>query len=202
MATKKAKTKAKPAVKSARATPAKAAKKTAPKAAKKAAPKRAAKAKVPPIPKGYHSLTPYLIVRDTAAAMDFYAKAFGAKETLRMSMPDGTVMHAEIKIGDSPLMLSEENPQWGTKSPLTLGGNATHVMIYTKDADAAFARAVAAGCTAEMPVTTMFWGDRYGKVRDPYGHQWSIGTNIEIVRPKELQRRADAWMKQMATQGQ
>lgn len=144
MATKKAKTKAKPAAKSARAVPAKAGKKTAPKAAKKAAPKRATKAKVPPIPKGYHSLTPYLIVRDTAAAMDFYAKAFGAKETLRMSMPDGTVMHAEIKIGDSPLMLSEENPQWGTKSPLTLGGNATHVMIYTKDADAAFARALLA----------------------------------------------------------
>lgn len=202
MATKKAKATSKPAAKSARADPAKAAKKTAPKAAKKAEPKRTANTKVPPIPKGYHSLTPYLIVRDTAAAMDFYAKAFGAKEMLRMSMPDGTVMHGEIKIGDSPLMLSEENPQWGTKSPLALGGNATHVMIYTKDADAAFARAVAAGCTAEMPVTTMFWGDRYGKVRDPYGHQWSIGSNVEIVRPKELQRRADAWMKQMAQQEQ
>lgn len=202
MATKKAKAKTKPAAKSARTAAKKTATKAAPKAAKKAvkkaAPKRTTKAKVPPIPKGYHSLTPYLIVRNAGAAMAFYAKAFGAKETLRMAMPDGTVMHGEIKIGDSHLMLSEENPQWGSKSPLMLGGNGTHVMIYTKDVDAAFARAVAAGCTAEMPVTTMFWGDRYGKVSDPYGHQWSIGTNVEIVSPKELQRRADAWMKQMA----
>lgn len=202
MATKNATAKAKPASRAARAAPAKAAKKAAPKVAKKATPRPAAKAKTPPIPKGYHSLTPYLVVRNAGAAMDFYAKAFGAKEILRMAMPDGSVMHGEIKIGDSHLMLSEENPQWGTKPPLTLGGNGTHVMIYTKDVDAAVARAVAAGCTADMPVTTMFWGDRYGKVTDPYGHQWSIATNVEVVRPKELQRRADAWMKEMAEQCQ
>jgi PhnB protein len=190
--------------KRAKATPAKA--KKAARGAKrpttkaKAKAKKPAKRKVSAIPPGYHALTPYLIVKNAADAIAFYAKAFGAKEKVRIAMPDGSVMHAEIKIGDSMLMLSEENPGWGAKSPLTLGGNATHLMIYGKDVDAAFARAVAAGCTVTMPVTAMFWGDRYCKVTDPFGHQWSLGTHVEDVGPRELQRRADAEMAKAALQ--
>lgn len=163
--------------------------------------KAKAKRKVAAIPKGYHSLTPYLIVRGVAAAMAFYAKAFGARETVRLSGPGDAILHAEIRIGDSMLMLGEENPDWGTKSPLTLGGNAAHLMIYTRDADAFVAKAVAAGCSVEMPVTPMFWGDRYGKIRDPFGHQWSIATHVEDVGPKEMARRAEAWARQMAPAG-
>jgi PhnB protein len=213
MATKKAaKGKAKAAAKPMKKAPVKAAAKKSPvksaakKTAKKTAPvKKAAPAKknkVSPIPKGYHSLTPYLIVRNAAEALGFYVKAFGAKEKVRMAMPDGSVMHAEIQIGDSMLMLTEENPSCAAQSPLSLGGNATHVLIYTKDAEGLVARAEAAGCTVEMPVTPMFWGDRYGKVRDPYGHSWSIATHFEEVTPKQMQKRADAFMAEMAQQGQ
>ena len=199
MATKKAKGKA---AKAPKAT-AKRTTKTAarPKAPAKAKVKPKAKRKVSAIPKGFRSLTPYLIVRGAADALGFYAKAFGARTTLNMTMPDGGVMHAEIKIGDSMLMISEENPDWGSKSPLTLGGSATHVMIYTKDVDAFVARAAAAGCSVEMPAATMFWGDRYAKLKDPLGHQWSVGTHIEDVSPKECQRRAEAWSKQMSGSG-
>jgi PhnB protein len=168
----------------------------APKRAARPARKRA-KRKVAPIPKGYRTATPYLIVRGASEAIGFYQRAFGAREVLRLAMPNGTVMHAEIRIGDSMLMLSEENPAWGSKSPLTLGGSATHVMLYVKDVDAFFARAVAAGCAVEMPVADMFWGDRYGKLRDPYGHQWSVGTHVEDLSAKQMQRRADAEMAKM-----
>lgn len=154
--------------------------------------------KVPFQPKGSHTLTPYLIVRDAPAALAFYARAFGAKEILRIAMPDGKVMHAEFRIGDSPVMLTEENPDWGAKSPQTLGGTATHLMVYVRDVDAAFARAIAAGCTAEMPPADMFWGDRYGKLRDPFGHPWSLGTHIEDVPNRQLQKRADAAMAEMS----
>ena len=198
MATKKAKGKAVKTARTAAKREAKSALKAKPKAAATSKAKPKAKRKVSAIPKGFRSLTPYLIVRGAADALAFYAKAFGAKTTLNMTMPDGSVMHAEIKIGDSMLMLSEENPSWGSKSPLLLGGSAAHVMIYTKDVDALVARAIAAGCTAEMPVMTMFWGDRYGKVKDPFGHQWSIGTHVEDVSPKECQRRAIAFMQQPA----
>ena len=167
----------------------------------KARARRAIKRKPLPIPKGYHTLTPYLVVKDAAAALEVYARALGAKEKLRLAMPNGAVMHAEMKFGDSMLMLTEENPAWGAKSPLTLGGSATHVMIYVRDVDAAFARALANGCTAEMPVTNMFWGDRYGKLRDPFGHVWSIATHVEDVGPKETQRRADIEMAKMAATG-
>ena len=163
--------------------------------------RRAVKRKPQSIPKGYHTLTPYLVVKDAAAALEFYARALGAKEKLRLAMPNGAVMHAEMKFGDSMLMLTEENPAWGAKSPLTLGGSATHVMIYVRDVYAAFARALANGCTAEMPVTNMFWGDRYGKLRDPFGHVWSIATHVEDVGPKETQRRADIEMAKMAATG-
>lgn len=194
----------KPAARRAAAPPATrgAARKPAKKVARRrSAAKAKAKRKVAPIPKGYHVLTPYLIVKGAADAIAFYARAFGAKEKLRLSMPDGSVMHGEVKIGDSYLMLTEENPAWGAKSPLALGGNATHVMIYVRDVDAAFARAVAAGCTAEMPPADMFWGDRYGKLRDPFGHQWSIATHIADLPQKKVQQLADAEMAKMA-QGQ
>lgn len=171
------------------------------KPAKRAAPAKARKAKAPrrvaAIPKGYHTATPYLVVRGASDAIAFYVRAFGAKEKVCMRMPNGTVMHAEVQVGDSMIMLSEENPQWGSKSPLTLGGSATHVMLYVRDVDAFVARALAAGATVEMPIANMFWGDRYGKIRDPFGHQWSIGTHIEDLTPKETQRRADIEMAKM-----
>jgi PhnB protein len=165
--------------------------------ARKPAAKRKA-AKVAAIPKGYHTATPYLIVRGAARALDFYARAFGAKQTVCMSGPGGSVMHGEFRIGDSMLMISDENVEWGSKSPETLGGSAQHVMLYVKKVDEFVAKAVAAGATVEMPATDMFWGDRYAKIRDPFGHAWSVGTHIEDVKPKEMQKRADAWMKSMA----
>jgi PhnB protein len=171
-------------------------------AARMASRKRAKKArrKVPAIPRGYHTATPYLVIKDAAAALAFYAKAFGAKEKVRLTMSDGAVMHAEIKIGDSMIMLAEENAMWGTKSPLALGGNATHVMLYVKDADAFVARALRAGAAIAMPLMNQFWGDRYGKIADPFGHVWSIATHVENVPPKLMQQRADAAMKAMANQ--
>ena len=159
---------------------------------------RKSKRKVAAIPKGYHTATPYLVIKGAAAALAFYAKAFGAKEKVRMDMPDGSVMHAEIQIGDSMVMLAEENAMWGTKSPLALGGNATHVMLYVKDADAFVARAVAAGASVAQPLANQFWGDRYGKVADPFGHLWSVATHIEDVPPKQMKKRADEAMKAMA----
>lgn len=183
----------------ARKSTAKSAKKSRPaaKAAKKKV-ARKARRKVSAIPKGYHTATPYLVIKAAADALAFYAKAFGAKEKVRMDMPDGSVMHAEIRIGDSMVMLAEENAMWGTKSPLALGGNATHVMLYVKDADAFVARAVAAGASVAMPLANQFWGDRYGKIADPFGHVWSVGTHIEDVPPKQMKQRADEAMKAMA----
>ena len=172
-----------------------AAKKVAP---KKAAARKPAKRKVSAIPKGYHTATPYLIVRGAAKALAFYQRAFGARNVAVMTGPGGSVMHAEFRIGDSMLMISDENIEWGSKSPETLGGSATHVMLYVKKVDDFVARAVAAGATIEMPATDMFWGDRYAKIRDPFGHAWSVATHIEDVRPKELQKRADAWAKSMS----
>jgi PhnB protein len=192
MATKKKPAaKAKPAAKKA-AKPAKAA---------RAKPATKSRRKASPIPKGFHSATPYLVIRGAADALAFYAKAFGARATCVMKMPDGSVMHAEMKIGDSMLMLSEENLQWGSKSPTTLGGSATHVMLYVKDVDASIAKAVSAGATIAMPAADQFWGDRYGKITDPFGHVWSVATHLEDMTPKQLQERADEAMKQMSQQG-
>jgi PhnB protein len=170
--------------------------------AKAAKPAKNARRKVAAIPKGYRTVTPYLVIKGAAEALAFYAKAFGAKQKAFMAMPDGSVMHAEIQIGDSMVMLAEENPGWGSKSPLTLGGNATHVMLYVKDCDAFFARAVAAGATVAQPLADQFWGDRYGKLADPFGHVWSIGTHIEDIPPKQMQKRADEAMKQMGPPSQ
>lgn len=151
---------------------------------------RAKKKKALPIPKGYHVVTPSIIVRSTAQAIEFYKKAFGAKELYRLAGPDGKVLHAEIKIGDSIVMLSDEFPQMGASSPETLGGAPSSLLLYTKDADALFNQAVAAGAKVAMPISDMFWGDRYGKVTDPFGHGWQIATHKEDVTPKEMARRA------------
>jgi PhnB protein len=153
------------------------------------------------IPAGYHVATPALCVRGAAEAIEFYKKAFGAVEIMRFPGPNGQgVMHAEIKIGDSPIMLGDECPGM-SKSPTTLGGTASSIMLYFDDVDAVFDRAVAAGAKPELPPTNMFWGDRYAKVTDPFGHAWSLGTHIEDLSPEEMARRGQEFMAQMA-QGQ
>jgi PhnB protein len=143
-------------------------------------------------PDGYHTVTPHLVVRDAAKAIDFYAKAFGAEERMRMPGPKGEVMHAELTLGDSVVMLAEENPQMGSLSPQAVGGSATTLLIYVKDVDASFGRAQKAGCTAQMPPTDMFWGDRYCALQDPFGHRWSIATHKEDLSPDEMAKRMAA----------
>jgi Uncharacterized protein conserved in bacteria len=149
---------------------------------------------VKPIPDGYHTVTPYIVCRGAAKAIEFYAKAFGAKEMFRMPMPDGSIAHAEIQIGDSMLMLGDENPEMGAVSPQTLNGTPVNIFLYVKDVDAAFQQAVKAGATSVMPPTDMFWGDRYSKLTDPFGHSWSIATHKEDVAPEEMGKRAAAAM--------
>lgn len=155
-----------------------------------------------PIPEGFHSITPYLAIKGAAEAIDFYKRAFGATERSRMAAPGGSVVHAEIQIGDSVIMLGEENPQMGAPGPKTLGGSTGGLMIYVEDVDAAFARAVGAGATVQMPVADMFWGDRYGRLVDPFGHLWSIGTHKEDLTPEQIGERAQAWFAKMAAGGQ
>jgi uncharacterized glyoxalase superfamily protein PhnB len=152
-----------------------------------------------PIPEGYRAITPHLCVKGAAQAIEFYKKAFGAEEIYRMPGPDGRIMHAEIRIADSIVMMAEEMPEMGgtLKSPGTLRGTSANLHIYTADCDAAFDRAVKAGATVTMPLMDMFWGDRYGMVTDPYGHVWSIATHREDVSPKEMEDR----MKQMPPPG-
>ena len=147
---------------------------------------------VKPVPDGYHTVTPYLVVRGAAAALEFYAKAFGAREVFRMAGPGGSVPHAEMKIGDSVVMIGDECPAMGATAPPTLGGSAVSLLLYVPDVDASVARAAAAGCTVQMPPTDMFWGDRYGKLQDPFGHVWGIATHKEDVSPEEMARRAAA----------
>ena len=147
---------------------------------------------VKPVPDGYHTVTPYLVVRDAAAAIAFYAKAFGAEELFRMPGPGGVVMHAELKLGDSIVMLGEESPQMATSAPQTIGGSPVSLMVYLNDVDASFARAAQAGCTVEMLPTDMFWGDRYGKLEDPFGHHWSLATHKEDVSPEDMAKRMAA----------
>jgi PhnB protein len=159
--------------------------------------KAPAKKKVAAIPPGYHTITPYLVCRGASAAIEFYKKALGAKEKVRMGGPDGKVMHAEIQIGNSMVMLGDEAPQTGASAPPTLGGSSVGIFIYTEDVDKAYARAIAAGATAEQPPTDMFWGDRYCKFGDPFGHKWSMATHTEDVPPKEMGRR----MAEAAAQG-
>ena len=163
-------------------------------AARKAAPAKKAK-KAQPIPKGYHIITPSLVVRGAKEAIEFYKKAFGAKEVYKsMTTPDGKILHGEFRIGDSIVMYSDEFPDMGSRSPQSVGGVSSSLLIYTRDADALFNQAVAAGAKVAMPIGDMFWGDRYGVVTDPFGHQWQIATHKEDLTPKEMARRAAAAM--------
>ena len=141
---------------------------------------------VPAIPPGMHSLTPHLVCRNAPAAMDFYVNAFGARDSGRLLSTDGKLMHGMMFIGDSALMLVEENPQWGMQSPLGLNGTPVIVHLYVEDVDATMAQAVQAGATMVLPAADMFWGDRYGQVRDPFGHLWSVATHIRDMRPEEI----------------
>jgi PhnB protein len=152
---------------------------------------------VKPVPDGYHTLTPFLTVRDAVKAIEFYKQAFGAEQRGVMKGPDGKVMHAELKIGDSIIMLSDEFPDFGAKSPESIGGSAMGLHIYLDGVDAAFERAVKAGAEVEMPVADQFWGDRYGKLKDPFGHKWSIGTHIKDLSMDEMKKGMDEAMAKM-----
>jgi PhnB protein len=152
---------------------------------------------VKPVPDGYHTLTPFLTVSDAAKAIEFYKNAFGAEERGITKGPDGKVMHAEVKIGDSIIMLSDEFPDFGVKSPEAFGGSPMGLHIYLDGVDAAFDRAVTAGATVEMPVMDQFWGDRYGRLRDPFGHKWSIATHIKDMSADEMKKSMDEAMAKM-----
>ncbi|MBA2435682.1 MAG: VOC family protein [Verrucomicrobiota bacterium] len=143
------------------------------------------------IPQGMHTVTPHLICDGAAEAIEFYKQAFGAVELSRMLSPEGKVMHASIRIGDSVIMLNDETPQWESYGPKHLKGSPVTIHLYVEDADAVFAQAVKAGAKATMPPEDMFWGDRYGKVEDPFGHQWSIGTHVRDVAPEEMQKAVE-----------
>lgn len=152
--------------------------------------------KTKPIPAGYHTVTPYLIVADANRAIKFYQEAFGAKETTRLTTPDGKVMHAEFKIGDSPIMITDESPACGSLSPQTIGGTPVSIVLYLEGVDTIVSRAVAAGAKLVMPVADMFWGDRCGTLTDPFGHKWTIATHIEDVTLEEIDARAKALFTQ------
>jgi uncharacterized glyoxalase superfamily protein PhnB len=172
---------------------------------KKAAPKRAAKtkpaARAKPrkgIPEGFGTITAHLVVEGAADAMDFYKRAFGAEELGRMPMPDDQrLMHGLMKLGDTMLMLVDAFEEYGAKGPKALGGSPVTLHVYVPDADAAFQQALDAGCTVAMPLADMFWGDRYGKVRDPFGHEWSIATKIRDMTPEEMEEAQKAALAQM-----
>ena len=153
---------------------------------------------VQPIPAGFHSVTPYLIIKNAAEAIEFYKSAFGATELLRLSMPGGGVAHAEIQIGDSPVMLADEHPQMGALSPDSVGGTPVSLMFYCDDVDAQFEQAVAAGAIVKRPIQDQFYGDRSGTLQDPYGHMWTIGTHVEEVSMEEIERR---FAEMMQSQG-
>lgn len=149
--------------------------------------------KVRAIPEGFHTVSPHIIVKEAGKAIEFYKKAFGAEEVMRMPGPDGkSVMHAEMKIGNSMVMICDEFPEM-CKSPLSIGGSPVTLHLYVEDADAVFQRAVKAGATPTMPLTDMFWGDRYGKLKDPFGHEWSVATHKKDVTPEECAKAAAAF---------
>jgi PhnB protein len=150
---------------------------------------------VKPIPEGMHTVTPHLVCAGAADAIEFYKKAFGAIELARMPGPDGKLMHAMVKIGDSPVMLADEFPEWGSTSPKTLKGTPVTIHLQVPDADAVFKSAVDAGATVKMPMADMFWGDRYGIVIDPSGHSWSIATHIKDMTPEEMMEAGKTAMK-------
>jgi PhnB protein len=153
------------------------------------------------IPEAFHTLTPSLVVHDAAQALEFYKKAFGAEELVRMPMPNGqSIMHAELKIGNSIFFVSDEFPGHHIKSPRTLNGSAGVIHIYSENTDAAFDRAVKAGATPTMPPADMFWGDRYASVTDPFGHSWGLATHKEDLTPEQIDKRARDWFAKMPGQ--
>jgi PhnB protein len=156
------------------------------------------KARVQPIPKGYHDVTPYLSIRGAAQAIEFYKKALGAAEVMRMPGPEGKLGHAEIRIGGSRVMLSDEYPEMDFLGPQTRGGTSVHLHVYVRDVDSVVARAVAAGAKLLRPVDNKFYGDRTGTLQDPFGHVWHVSTHVEDVPPKEMKKRA----AQMAAKAQ
>lgn len=141
-----------------------------------------------PVPDGMHTVTPHIVCAGAAEAIAFYTKAFGAKELMRLPGPDGTLMHAAVQIGDSKVMLVDENPQWQCLGPKALKGTPVTIHLAVENVDEVFAKAVEAGATVKMPVADMFWGDRYGIVEDPFGHHWSIATHVRDVSPDEMQK--------------
>lgn len=143
---------------------------------------------IKPIPDGFHSLTPHLICAGAAEAIEFYVKAFNAVEVARMPGPNGKLMNAVIRIGDSALMLVDENPQWGLLGPMALKGSPVAIHLFVEDVDAAVEQAVAAGAKITMPVADQFWGDRYGQLKDPFGHRWSVATHTRDPSPEEIQQ--------------
>jgi PhnB protein len=152
-----------------------------------------------PIPEGYHTVTPYLAVDDAAQAIEYYKKAFGAKESVRMEAPDNKIGHAELEIGDSRVMLSDPFPQSSTKPPKELGGASASIFMYVDDVDSVVRQAVDAGATVAMEVADQFWGDRFGTVIDPFGHAWSIATHIEDLTPEEIAERGKEAMAAMSS---
>ncbi len=153
---------------------------------------------VKPIPEGYHALTPYISVDNAAEAIDFYKRAFGARERVRMDTPDGKIGHAELEIGDSLLMLADPFEQSTARPPKELGGTTAGIFMYVEDVDAAVAQATEAGAAVTMPIEDMFWGDRFGTVTDPFGHVWQIATHKEDLSPEEIAERAKAAMAAMS----
>jgi uncharacterized glyoxalase superfamily protein PhnB len=151
-----------------------------------------------PIPAEFHTVTPHLVIRDAVKAVDFYKKAFGAEERCVIPGPEGKIMHAEVKIGDSIVMIGDECPEFGSLGPEARGGATCSLFIYCTDVDASFDKAIKAGCTVKMPLQNMFWGDRYGVIVDPFGHVWSMATHVEDVSPEEMKKRTEEACKQMA----
>jgi len=147
-----------------------------------------------PIPEGYPRLTPYLIVDGASAAIDFYGSVLGASERMRLPMPNGRIGHAELELGDSLLMLADENPDMDIRGPASLGGTPVSMHLYVEDADAVFARALEAGAKALRPMEDRFYGDRSGQFEDPFGHRWDVSTHVEDVPPEEMSKRAEAAM--------
>jgi PhnB protein len=150
-----------------------------------------------PIPEGYHTISPYLAVDDASAAIEFYKRAFGATERSIMPGPDGKVAHAEVQIGDSIVMTSDQYPQSTAKPPKEIGGTTASIFMYVEDVDSVVQDAVDAGATISMPIEDMFWGDRFGQITDPFGHIWQIATHVEDVPPEEIAKRAEAAMASM-----
>jgi PhnB protein len=153
------------------------------------------------IPQGMHSVTPHLICAGAAKAIDFYKQAFGAQETARLPGPDGRLMHAAVRIGDSTVMLADEMPEWGSLGPNALKGSPVTIHLYVEDADKFVERAAKAGAKVTMPVSEQFWGDRYGKIEDPFGHHWSVATHVRDVGPDEMKMAMKEMEKNMPKPG-